>query len=97
MKENYIPMTSEMGIMGTSYRLQLGSMNDYVVSILLKGKEIIAFKSFKNMKITDTINQNLITAWVLQVISIPLINTHQIARTVQVLTKQLIKKRENNK
>ena len=39
-----MPLTSIYGIVGTSYGLQLGEKNDRLVSVIYKGKEVMAIK-----------------------------------------------------
>ena len=40
-EKGFIPLSSQLGIPGTSYRIQLGMINDQQVLRLLKGKDVI--------------------------------------------------------
>ena len=93
MSLNFEPLTSQLGVPGTSYRLQLGLINGKWASRLLKGKEVIDSYIFKDEDVSDDIpNQNRIVSWVLMTVAIPNINPHQIMKTTQALVKQALKK-----
>ncbi|MFX1314296.1 MAG: hypothetical protein ACFE9T_00400, partial [Promethearchaeota archaeon] len=95
MSLNFEPLTSQLGVPGTSYRLQLGLINGKWASRLLKGKEVIDSYVFKDEDVQGDIpNQNRIVSWVLMTVAIPNINPHQIMKTTQALVKQAIEKRE---
>ena len=98
-EKGFEPLTSQLGIAETSYRLQLGWINEKWASRILKGKEIIDSYVYKD---EDTAasgipNSNLIVGWVLRTIAIPNINPHQIMKTTQALVKQAIQKKEEKK
>jgi len=97
-ERGFIPLTSELGVAGTSYRIQLGLINDKWASRLLKGRNVIDSYVYKD---EDTVggfpNQNLIVGWVLRTAAIPNINPHQVMKTTQALVKQAIKKKEERK
>lgn len=88
-----------MGIPGTSYRIQLGLINEKWASRLLKGNDIIESYVYKeeDLSASGFPNQNLIVGWVLRTVAIPNINPHQIMKTVQALTKQAVTKKEEKK
>jgi len=97
-ERGFIPLTSELGISGTSYRIQLGLINDKWASRLLKGRNVIDSYVYKDEDVQGGFpNQNLIVGWVLRTVAIPNINPHQIMKTTQALVKQAIKKKEERK
>ena len=98
MSLNFQPLTSQLGVPGTSYRLQLGLINGKWASRLLKGKEVIDSYVFKDEDVQGDIpNQNRIVSWVLMTVAIPNINPHQIMKTTQALVKQALQKKEERK
>ena len=97
-EKGFIPLSSELGISGTSYRIQLGLINGKWASRLLKGKNIIDSYVYKDEDTSGGFpNQNLIVGWVLRTIAIPNINPHQVMKTTQALVKQAIKRKEERK
>ena len=98
-EKGFEPLSSQLGIPGTSYRIQLGLINGKWTSRLLKGNDIIESYVYKDEDLSTAgfPNQNLIVGWVLRTVAIPNINPHQIMKTVQALTKQAITKREEKK
>lgn len=98
-EQGFIPLSSQLGIPGTSYRVQLGSINDKWASRLLKGNDIIDSYVYKDEDVGEQgfPNQNMIVGWVLRTIAIPNINPHQIMKTTQVLVKQARQKKEQQK
>ncbi|MFX1408926.1 MAG: zinc ribbon domain-containing protein [Promethearchaeota archaeon] len=98
MSLNFEPLTSQLGVPGTSYRLQLGLINGKWASRLLKGNEVIDSYVFKDEDVQGDIpNQNRIVSWVLMTVAIPNINPHQIMKTTQALVKQALEKRDQKK
>ncbi|MFX0042602.1 MAG: hypothetical protein ACFE8L_06805 [Candidatus Hodarchaeota archaeon] len=98
MSLNFEPLTSQLGVPGTSYRLQLGLINGKWASRLLKGTEVIDSYIFKDEDVADDIpNQNRIVSWVLMTVAIPNINPHQIMKTTQALVKQALQKKEEKR
>jgi phosphatidate phosphatase PAH1 len=96
MEQGFIPLTSQLGIPGTSFRLQLGLINGKWASRLLKGNKVIDSYVYKDIE-GDFPNQNLIVGWVLRTVAIPNMNPHQIMKTTQALVKQAIQKKEEKK
>ncbi len=99
-EKGFKPLSSQLGIPGTSYRLQLGLINEKWAVRLLKGKNILDSYVFKDEDVEgDFPNQNLIVGWVLRTVAIPNINPHQVMKTTQALVKQTLKKkrRKENK
>ena len=97
-EKGFEPLTAQLGIAGTSYRLQLGLINEKWASRVLKGKEIIDSYIFREEDSTGGLpNSNLIVGWVLRTVAIPNINPHQIMKTTQALVKQAIQKKEERK
>jgi hypothetical protein len=94
----FVPLSSQLGVAGTSYRIQLGEINEKWAVRLLKGKDVIDSYVFKDEDVQgDFPNQNIIVGWVLRVVAIPNINPHQIMKTTQALVKQAIKNKEEKK
>ncbi|MFX1329583.1 MAG: zinc ribbon domain-containing protein [Promethearchaeota archaeon] len=94
----FIPLTSQLGVPGTSYRLQLGLINEKWAIRMLKGKDLIDSYVFKDEDVEGEFpNQNIIVGWVLRTVAIPNINPHQVMKTTQALVKQALKKREEKK
>ncbi|MFW9973423.1 MAG: zinc ribbon domain-containing protein [Candidatus Odinarchaeota archaeon] len=94
----FVPLSSQLGVPGTSYRLQLGEINEKWAVRLLKGHDVIDSYVFKDEDVQgDFPNQNVIVGWVLRTVAIPNINPHQIMKTVQALVKQSIKNKEEKK
>ncbi|MBY9019845.1 MAG: hypothetical protein KGD67_02225 [Candidatus Lokiarchaeota archaeon] len=92
-EKSYIPLSPQLGIPGTSYRIELGFLNDKWAFRLLKGKEIIDTSVFKDKDLSTygIPNQNLIVGWVLRTLAIPNINRRQIMKVMRILTTQVIK------
>ncbi|MDX1797871.1 MAG: zinc ribbon domain-containing protein [Candidatus Lokiarchaeia archaeon] len=94
----FVPLSSQLGVAGTSYRIQLGEINEKWAVRLLKGKDAIDSYVFKEEDVQgDFPNQNIIVGWVLRTVAIPNINPHQIMKTTQALVKQAIKNKEEKK
>ena len=97
-EQGFIPLTGQLGISGTSYRLQLGLINEKWAVRLLKGKDVLDSYVFKDEDSHGGFpNQNLIVGYVLRTVAIPNINPHQVMKTTQALVKQAIDKREQRK
>ena len=97
-ERGFEPLTSQLGVPGTSYRLQLGLINEKWAVRLLKGRDIIDSYVFKDEDVEgDFPNQNLVVGWVLRTVAIPNINPHQVMKTTQALVKQAIQKKEQKK
>ncbi|MFW9771831.1 MAG: hypothetical protein ACFFEO_06665 [Candidatus Thorarchaeota archaeon] len=97
--KGFEPLTSQLGIPGTSYRIQLGLINKMWASRLLKGQNVIESYVYKDEDVADGgfPNQNLIVGWVLRTVAIPNINPHQVMKTTQALVKQALEKKEQKK
>jgi phosphatidate phosphatase PAH1 len=97
-EKGFEPLSSQLGIAGTSYRIQLGLINDKWASRLLKGNTVIDSYIYKDEDVESGFpNQNLIVGWVIRTVAIPNINPHQIMKTTQALVKQAIEKKEQKK
>ena len=92
---SFVPFSSQLGIAGTSYRLQMGRVNEKWASRILKGQDVIESYVYSEEK--DIPNSNLIVGWCLKVIAIPNINPYQIMKTVQFLIKETTRNWEENK
>jgi len=97
-EQGFIPLTGQLGISGTSYRLQLGLINEKWAVRLLKGKDVLDSYVFRDEDSSGGFpNQNLIVGYVLRTVAIPNINPHQVMKTTQALVKQAIEKKEKRK
>ncbi|MHA1149872.1 MAG: hypothetical protein ACTSR8_16675 [Promethearchaeota archaeon] len=98
-EKGFEPLTSQLGIAGTSFRLQLGEINDKWAARILKGKDIIDSYVFKDEDISESgaPNQNLIVGYVLRTLTIPNINPYGIMKTTQALVKQALANKEKKK
>ncbi len=97
-EKGFEPLSSQLGISGTSYRLQLGLINGKWASRLLRGKDVLDSYVYKDVEVEgDFPNQNYIVGWVLRTVAIPNINPHQIMKTTQVLVKQALEKKTQKK
>ncbi|MFW9895147.1 MAG: zinc ribbon domain-containing protein [Candidatus Thorarchaeota archaeon] len=97
-EKGFMPLTSELGVPGTSYRIQLGLINDKWASRLLKGRDVIESYVYKDEDTEGGFpNQNLIVGWVLRTVAIPNINPHQVMKTTQALVKQALRNKEERK
>jgi len=98
-EKGFEPLSSQLGISGTSYRIQLGLINDKFAIRLLKGNSVIDSYVFKDEDVTESgiPNQNLMVGWVLRTVAIPNINPHQVMKTIQALAKQAIEKIKQKK
>jgi len=97
-EQGFIPLTGQLGISGTSYRLQLGLINGKWASRLMKGKDVLDSYVYKEMEVEGEYpNQNFIVGWVLRTVAIPNINPHQIMKTTQALVKQAVEKKNEKK
>jgi hypothetical protein len=98
-EKGFEPLSSQLGIAGTSYRIQLGLINGKWASRLMKGNSIIDSYVYKDEDVTEGgyPNLNYIVGWVIRTVAIPNINPHQIMKTTQVLVKQAIDKRDERK
>lgn len=82
MSQNFTPLSSQLGITGTSYRLQVGKVGNSWAARILKGNECVASTTFGEL------NGNLIVGFVMQETAIPNLNPYSIMKTVQFLTKE---------
>ena len=92
----FIPLTSRLGISGTSYMIQLGIINNKWTSVLLRGKKCIALNTYSE-DYGDMPNINHIINWTLNTIPVPNINPQQIRKTIQFLIKQAMKNKEKKR
>ncbi|KKL73923.1 hypothetical protein LCGC14_2070040 [marine sediment metagenome] len=97
-EQGFMPLTGQLGIPGTSYRLQLGLINEKWAVRLLRGKDVLDSYVFKDEDSSGGFpNQNLIVGYVLRTVAIPNINPHQVMKTTQALVKQAMQKKEERK
>ncbi len=88
------PLTNQLGVSGTSYKIQLGLINNQWASRLVKGNNVLASKVYELDEGQSTPNINYIVGWVLQASAIPNINPHQVMKSAQALMNQAKQKLE---
>jgi hypothetical protein len=91
MSENFIPLSSQLGVSGTSYRLQLGKVGDKWATRILKGKDVVASTTLEEL------NGNMVVGFVMRETAIPNLNPYSIMKTVQFLTREAKSNEENMK
>ena len=98
-EKGFEPLSSQLGIPGTSYRIQLGLINGKWASRLLKGNNVIDVYVYRDEDLSASgfPNQNLIVGWVLRTVAIPNINPHQVMKTTQALVKQAMQRKDQKK
>ncbi len=96
-EKDFKPLTSQLGIAGTSYRLQLGLINEKWASRLMKGRDAIIDSYIYDNVEGITPNGNRIVSWVLKTVAIPNINPHQIMKTTQFLLRQARENKDKKK
>jgi len=92
--QSFNPFSSQLGIAGTSYRLQMGRVNDKWASRILKGTDVLESTVYND---SDLPNANLIVGWCLKVIALPNINPYQVMKTVQFLRRETERNWEESK
>lgn len=95
-EKDFEPLTSQLGIAGTSYRLQLGLINEKWAARILKGKNVMDSHIFENIE-GDRPNGNHIVGYVLGTVAIPNINPAQVMKTTQFLLKEAVVNKEKRK
>jgi len=85
-------LTNALGVPGTSYKMQLGLIENQWASRLIKGKNVLAEKTYELMEEEEYPNTNFLVGFVLQNAAIPNINPRQIMRVAESL---LSKAKEN--
>lgn len=89
---SFQPLTSQLGIAGSSYQLQMGRVNDFWAVRLIKGTNVLASNVFKdNPDPKEPPLGNHITGWILSVLAIPNLNTYQIQKTVGFIRQKAIR------
>ncbi len=91
VRQKFVPLSSKFGLPGVSYQIQLGTVNGKWTLILLKGRDVITSQTYEGSEFP---NQNEIVAWILTSIVVPGINPHQVIKSIQVLVKQAMEKKE---
>ena len=97
-EKGFIPLSSQLGIPGISYRIQLGMINDKWVSRLLKGNDVIDSYIYKDKDVGEQgfPNQNKIVDRVLRTIANQNINPHQIRYLLDNILKRFNAQNELN-
>ncbi len=93
--QQFVPFSSQLGIAGTSYRLQMGIINEKWACRILKGNDVI--DSYIWQDENDVPNANSIVGYVLKTVQLPMINPYQVSKTVQFLRKEAVRNREEKK
>ncbi|MHA1848917.1 MAG: hypothetical protein ACTSXU_14840 [Promethearchaeota archaeon] len=82
MSDNFVPLSSQLGVSGTSYRLQLGKLGNKWAVRIIKGRDVVA------STVLDDLNGNMIVGFVIRETAIPNLNPYSIMKTVQFLTRE---------
>ncbi|MHA1728319.1 MAG: hypothetical protein ACTSWY_06265 [Promethearchaeota archaeon] len=93
-EKGFIPLSNQLGIPGSSYRVQLGKVNKKWAVRLAKGSEVLDSKVFHDLMDPDGTNPpnaNTIVGWVLQVLPIPNLNPYQIVKSVGFIRQEAIR------
>ncbi len=94
----FAPLSTALGIAGTSYLVQLGLINEKWAARVLKGRDVIDSYVFKDEDIdADRPNSNIIVGWILRTITLPNINPYGVMKTVQALLKQAVDKKDKHR
>ncbi len=98
MSENqdFQPLTPQLGIAGSSYQLQMGKVNGFWAIRLVKGKNVLASKVYKENPDELPLGNHL-TGWALSVIAIPNINPYQIQKTIGFIRQKAMRAIEDQK
>lgn len=98
MEMGFEPLSTALGISGTSYLIQLGLINGKWGARLLKGKDIIDSYVFKDEDVeADRPNSNIVVGWILRTITLPNINPYGVMKTVQALLKQAVGNKDKHR
>ena len=91
--KDFMPLTPQLGIAGSSYLIEMGLVNDFWAIRLVKGKSVLDSKVYKDSK--DLPNANILTGWVLSVMVLPNVNTYQIQKTVGYIHQKARQNKED--
>ena len=89
VNQNFVPMSSQFGIPGVSYRIQLGTVNGKWTLTLLKGHNVIDSQAYEGSEFP---NRSELISWIISIISFPNFNSNQIKKIVETLVDQAINK-----
>lgn len=95
LEKVFKPVTSQIDIPGTKFRIQFGLIDGKWASVLLRDKKVIDTYIYKEEDLSSSgfPNQNLIVGWVLRLVAIPDINPHGIIKLIQTMRKSLMDNR----
>jgi hypothetical protein len=96
-QSDFVPMSPQLGVAGSSYRLQMGMVNGFWAIRLAKGNDVLESHVFKDEEKGEMPNANRITGWTLSVLTIPNINTFQIQKTVGFVRQKAMEAFEDHK
>ena len=86
-KQKFFPLSSQFGIPGVSYRIQLGTVNGKWTLILLKGRDVITSQTYEGSEFP---NRNELINWIISSISNPNFDSYHIKKTVKTMVDQAI-------
>lgn len=86
-EKDFVPLTGQLGISGTSYSIQLGIINGKWAVKLLRGKDVIDCYIFENLDKNQLLGTEEIIRWILNAIPLRL-NPYQVSKTAQIWLKQ---------
>lgn len=98
--QGFMPLSAQLGIPGSSYRIQLGKVNNIWSVRLAKGNDVLdskVFSNYKDLEGNNPPNANTIVGWILQVLPIPNLNPYQIVKSVGFIRQESIRRAEEAK
>ena len=94
VNQNFVPMSSQFGLPGVSYQIQLGTVNGKWTLNLLKGHDVIISQAYKGSEFP---NRNELISWIKSFISNPNFNSNHIEKTVERMVDEAINKKSLKK
>lgn len=85
VNQNLVPMSSQFGLPGVSYQIQLGTVNGKWTLNLLKGRDIIASQTYEGSEFP---NRNELISWIISSISNPNFDSYHIKKIVETMVDQ---------
>lgn len=96
LQKSFKPFTRPLAIPRTKYKIQLGLVKGYWVSLLLDGNTLIDSYIYREEKLNSYgfPSQYFIGGWVLRTVPNPKFSPHQLRKILQNISKQIIKNKE---
>ena len=94
--DDFKPLSNIYGISGTFYLIQLGTIHNKWMIVLLKAKDILDYHIFKDVDVDKLPERDRIVNWIRMTIPLD-INPQHVIRTVIILLKEADKNKEKKK